>query len=262
MKKKSIFSVSNLLLVFFIAVFLFAASRLVLIYLDYHQADSEYANLEQQYLQQDVPATDSTEETGEGSMELPFRVDFDALAAENPDTVGWVYVGACDISYPIVQGEDNEFYLHQTFEKQANNSGAIFLDYENKPDFTDFNTFVYGHNMKNGSMFGKLKKFYQEENLWGENPFFYIYLKDGIVKKYTIFSYYITTDDSDSYIQALSEEALELYVEKVKSRSARTVDISEFDKDTPIVTLSTCSGPAGGNKRLLVHGILTEVGMQ
>ena len=158
MKKKSIFSVSNLLLVFFVAVFLFAASRLVLIYLDYHQADSEYANLEQQYLQQDVPATDSTEETGEDSMELPFRVNFDALAAENPDTVGWVYVGACDISYPIVQGEDNEFYLHQTFEKQANNSGAIFLDYENKPDFTDFNTFVYGHNMKNGSMFGKFRR--------------------------------------------------------------------------------------------------------
>ena len=261
MKKKSIFSASNLLLVFFVAVFIFAASKLLLIYLDYHKADSEYAQIETKYVQPEAPA-DTGGDTGEESMEIPFRVDFDALAAENPDTVGWVYVGACDISYPIVLGEDNEYYLHNTFEKQANNAGAIFMDFENSPDFTDFNTFVYGHNMKNGSMFGKLKKFYQEENLWGENPFFYIYLKDGIVKKYTIFSYYITTDDSDSYIQALSEEALELYVEKVRSRSARTVDISGFDSGTPIVTLSTCSGPAGGNKRLLVHGILTEEGHQ
>ncbi|MBR1849136.1 MAG: class B sortase [Lachnospiraceae bacterium] len=263
MKKKSIFSVSNLLLVFFMAVFIYAAVRLVLIYVGYHQADSEYAHLEENYVKEVSRNVDqSTNDDETSGMNVPFMVDFESLLKENEDTIGWVYVGACDISYPIVQTGDNDFYLTNTFEKQVNSSGAIFADFENSSDFTDYNTFVYGHNMKNGSMFGKLKKLYREDTLWGEDPYFYIFLKDGTVKKYYIFSYYITTDDSDSYTQPLTEDAMTYYMEKVKSRSSRSVDISDYADGTPIVSLSTCSGRAGGNQRLLVHGILCETGHQ
>ncbi len=76
--------------------------------------------------------------------------------------MGWIYVEAVpDINYPIVHGKDNETYLHRTYEKNYNFAGTIFVDYENKGDFSDCNTIVYGHNMKNGSMFAQLKKFTQ-----------------------------------------------------------------------------------------------------
>lgn len=76
----------------------------------------------------------------------------------NPDFVGILDVPALGIRYPVVQGNDNEEYLHMTFEGKSNPAGCIFLDYENEPDMSDDNTFIYGHNMKDGSMFGSLKK--------------------------------------------------------------------------------------------------------
>lgn len=76
---------------------------------------------------------------------------------------GWLYIEALDISYPVVQGPDNDTYLHTTYEGTSNFAGSIFLDYQNQDDFSDGNTIVYGHNMKNLSMFGKLKQMKEQE---------------------------------------------------------------------------------------------------
>ena len=88
----------------------------------------------------------------------PPEVDFEELQKMNSDVIGWIEVEAIpEISYPIVRGEDNDYYLHRTFKKANNSAGSIFVDYRNGQYFGDCNTIVYGHNMKNGSMFGKLK---------------------------------------------------------------------------------------------------------
>ena len=79
--------------------------------------------------------------------------------------MGWLRIRALGISYPVVQGEDNDFYLHRTFEKEDNFAGCIFVNCDNSGNFTDQNTIIYGHNMKDGSMFGKLKKFREEQIL-------------------------------------------------------------------------------------------------
>ena len=116
------------------------------------------------------------------------KIDFEGLQAVNPDVIAWIDIPGLSISYPVVQGTDNAYYLHHLFTGEYNSSGSIFADWHNQPDFTDPNTIVYGHNMKNGSMFGTLSH-YQDQALWEASPYFYLYVP-GKVLKYQIFSCY------------------------------------------------------------------------
>ena len=166
-----------------LAVFCFSGYKLIGIYLDYKTGTDEYRDL-QQYTTEitktpETPAPKKTEEPQAESKpaepsepepeplsyptEPPLAVDFESLKAINPDVKGWLYIEALDISYPVVQGPDNDAYLHTTYEGTSNFAGSIFLDYQNQGDFSDGNTIVYGHNMKNLSMFGKLKQMKEQE---------------------------------------------------------------------------------------------------
>mgnify|MGYP005945403765 CR=1 FL=1 len=166
-----------------LAVFCFSGYKLIGIYLDYKTGTDEYRDL-QQYTTEitktpETPAPKKTEEPQAESepaepsepepeplsypTEPPLAVDFESLKAINLDVKGWLYIEALDISYPVVQGPDNDAYLHTTYEGTSNFAGSIFLDYQNQDDFSDGNTIVYGHNMKNLSMFGKLKQMKEQE---------------------------------------------------------------------------------------------------
>jgi len=251
----------HILLVAFAGVFLFAGFRLFMIYYNYGKAGNEYNSLKNVYITKEKPdQTQNKSAAGANSTSVnsypDWKVDFTSLEKINGEIVGWVYMQACDISYPIVRATDNTYYLTHTFEKKVNSSGAIFMDSENKPDFTDLNTFVYGHNMKNGSMFGKMKKLYKEKDLRKENPFFYIFLPNHKVIQYEIFSYYITTDDSDSYVKSKTEKEYDEYVKRVEKKSLERIQ-TDMSGHSPIVTLSTCSGASGGDQRFLVHGVQT-----
>lgn len=172
-----------------VAVLLFSTGQLIKIYWEYEVGTSEYDAL-QQYVErapeptkqppkddkvsepQDSEATPAPVE--EEPAYLPPQVDFEALKAINPDIVGWIEIEAIpSISYPIVKGMDNDKYLHTTFENTKNSAGAIFMDYTNASNFTDCNTLIYGHNMKNGSMFGLLKNL-RDKELYKESPYFWI----------------------------------------------------------------------------------------
>jgi sortase B len=87
------------------------------------------------------------------------KSDFDRLYDINNDLVCILSIPDLDLKYPVVRGPDNSRYLTKTFEGNNNPAGCLFIDYENSPDLSDNNTFIYGHNMKNGSMFGSLKNF-------------------------------------------------------------------------------------------------------
>lgn len=104
-------------------------------------------------------------------------IDFDRLREANPDVAAWIDFPGQAISYPIVQGEDNEHYLKYTFEGKRNSGGCIFLDSRNTGLMADGNTIIYGHNMRNGSMFGTLKR-YMEEDHCRQFPYFDIYTPD------------------------------------------------------------------------------------
>ncbi len=262
MKKNTL---RNILLVIFACAFLFSGYQLYSIYSAYHAAESEYSSIEETYVtiaepvEDTAPVTDvvagEEKNTGRPGIDYPdLRVDFEELCKVNGETMAWIYMESCEISYPVVQGTDNEYYLHVTLSGEPNSSGTIFMDYLSSPDFTDYNTFVFGHNMKNGSMFGSLKRLHREEGLCDSNPYFYIYTRDGEVLKYRIFSYYITPDTSDTYINPQTEEEFEEYIAKIRECSIYDCDV-EVGTEDMLATMSTCSGTSG-TERFVVHGVL------
>jgi len=155
-KKKQQNILFRILFLLALAVFLYAAVRLILYGITYWKGSHEYKGL-QKYVSEQPKDEISTEENGE------FTVDFSGLKELNPDCIGWIRFENIDISYPIMQGEDNEYYLKHTFEGQAVTAASIFMDANNHADFSDQNTFIYGHNMKDKTMFGKLNNYKDEE---------------------------------------------------------------------------------------------------
>ena len=187
-----------------------------------------------------------------------FRVDFDELLRINPDTIGWIrfYPEPSIISYPIVQGEDNEEYLHKTFSANENTLGAIFLNVDNNADFSDKNSIIYGHRMKDGSMFRHLQD-YEEKSFWQENPYFYIYTLDGRMLTYHIYSVGQVEDTSDTYLTSFaSDEDYQAFLDLTKQTALYDTGVEVTTEDT-IVTLSTCTS-ASDNHRFVVRGVKEE----
>ena len=169
---------------------------------------------------------------------------FAELQALNEDVIGWITVYGTPIDYPVVQGEDNNFYLHQTYEKNYNFAGTIFIDYENRRDFSDCNTLVYGHNMKNGSMFGMLKKYRADETLYNTSKYFWILTPEKDYR-YEIIAAYTTSVNSDTYtlFKGPGKEFLEYEKKMFQNSEIRTdATASEANVKDKIVTLSTCTG--------------------
>lgn len=243
-------------------VFVFAGYKLYMIKKNYDVAVNEYKSLD------DVAKiSDEGEEAGNGDAGADdataaddtyfptVDIDFDTLKEKNSDVIGWLYMPVFDISYPVMQGEDNEHYLHYTYEGTKNSSGSIFMDYESNANMADMNTIIYGHNMKNGSMFGKFKKFNQDTKLCDTNPYIY-YFNDKASFKYRIYAYYITKVGSTTYTNMASEAEYDKYMEFVDSVNQYKTKVYNKDR-SDIITLSTCSGLHSSN-RMIVQGILVE----
>lgn len=250
-------TISLLSLVIAVVIFAISAYELFSIYGEYNKADSEYNELSQQYVKKNISAGASDSGTSSLPEKSSWDIDFDSLKDINPDLVAWISVPSCGISYPIVQTSDNSTYLAKTFELSKNSSGSIFMDHDSKTDFSDFNTIIYGHNMKNGSMFGSLKKLYQDETAIEEAPYFEIILPGNIVKRYEIFSYYIDNSVSTSYVLTKTEEENQEYLDYIVPRTIKKRGVS-VSTDDNIVTLATCSGRSGSKKRFFVHGVLVK----
>ncbi len=184
----------------------------------------------------------------------PLQMDMDALQEMNGDFRGWLYFPAVDISYPIVQAEDNDYYLHRSFEGEKLSAGCIFMDCGASADWSDRNTFVFGHNMRDGSMFGNLKMIVQDPTVCQVNKYFYIYTEE-CVYTYEVFSCYKTDSSGDRYMTFTSDENYDLYTDwaMVHSVIESEADLTERPN---IVSLSTCHGSAGTSRRLIVHGVL------
>ena len=259
MRKKRDYA-SLILLLASLAVFAFAEWKLVGIYREYHQGTETYEELQnfvQEPKEKDKPSSEdaTSKESPEDTENIYLQVDFAGLKKVNPDVIAWIQIPALDISYPVVRGKDNYYYLHHMFDGQENKNGSIFVDYHNQPDFSDSNTIVYGHNMKNGSMFGTLDR-YQDQGLYQEHPCFYIYVP-GVVLEYQIISCYAGRNGSIGYTYSFPEpEDFQKFVDTVLSYSGYDTGVIINDSDH-IVTLSTCVN-TDRNYRYLVHGKLIQ----
>ena len=251
-KKKKGDVLLTIALIVAIAVFCYAAFNLYHIYTEYKKGTDEYNQIEEMAVTE--RDADSAEVAGPNAqLKPPIEVDFDKLKSVNEDVVGWIYVDALpDISYPIVKGKDNQTYLHQTYEKNYNFAGTIFVDYENSGDFSDCNTLVYGHNMKNGSMFGHLKKFREDDRLYKQDKYFWILTPERNYR-YEIISAYTTGVNSDTYTLFKGPgEEFEKYLETIKGYSEIQTDDTDLTIKDKIVTLSTCTG--NESTRFVVQG--------
>lgn len=264
-----------------------AAIMLLKNIIEYRQAESEYDTLSQYVSEGGAEAGEGAElnkdSVGEGAAVEPdggsfdeektetkkelkrnynrndfpdIKVDFDALQKINSSCVAWLYVDGAQINYPVVQGTDNEFYLHHTFEMKKNSSGCVFMDWEVDPLLTSWNTFFYGHNMKNGTMFGHLKNFINNPANYEKDPYIYVFRPEGIYR-YEIFSYYLDQTDSKMYYTCDSFSEYRAYLREATKKSVKECK-ARATADDNIVTLVTCSGSGANKQRFFVHGVFVD----
>lgn len=244
-KRRATFNiVSGAVLIAAVCVFVFSLYQLITMLIPYYSGGKEYDEIK------DIAIT--ADEDGSG-----FSVDFDALLEQNPDTVAWIrFDEPSIISYPVVKSADNVDYLTKTFAANDNKLGAIFMDMRNNSDFSDRNTFIYGHHLNvGGEMFSQLLE-YEDESFCQEHPYFYIYTPDGSVRTYQIFSAGVVKDTADNYkIEYASDEEFEEYINICRESSNYQVDV-EVNAQSQIVSLSTCTN-VRDDERFLVQGVLT-----
>lgn len=192
------------------------------------------------------------EEKQENNKITPIEVDFKALKQKSKDIVAWIFCENTPINYPIVQSKDNEYYLRRLLNGKYNIAGTIFMDYRNYADFSDFNTIIYGHNMNDGTMFGTLQK-YKEQNYYNEHKTMYLFTEK---KNYEIKLFASYTIGKNDIIYDLKKSDELKRVEEIREKSYFKSDIEISDNH--IITLSTCSYDYDG-ARFIVMGILSEI---
>lgn len=220
---------------------------------EYAVAETEYEALVAETVQV-LPTPEATEEEEEESFPQ-LVINTSQLKSINEDYVGWLYFPYFSLNYPVVQETEVDEYLKKTFDGTRNSSGCLFTDVLSSPDFTGMHDIIFGHNMRNGSMFGKLKKLSQSDNreLIKENPYIYVYTEKNVYK-YQIFAYYVTTVGSDAYSVVTNDEEYDTFINFITSNSVydKPEDL-DFSSYPSILTLSTCSGRSGSGRRFVIH---------
>lgn len=191
-------------------------------------------------------------------VEIPEKnLDWDVLRETNKDIYAWIYIPETNVDYPVLQSEtDDEYYLMHNLDGSYGYPGCIFTQLLNSKDFTDYNTVLYGHNMKNGTMFRTLH-YYQNEEFFYNNPYIYIYTENGVLV-YEIFAAYNAGDEHILNTYDLrTEEGFASYLDTVKEGAYLggyiRADV-EVTTANHIITLSTCTDQS--DERYLVQAVL------
>ena len=216
------------------------------------KAEEQHVEVVEQYVDEEAEVE---------KAELP--IDFASLQEINPEIYAWIRIPDTNVDYPILQreGEDQSFYLDHDMYGEEQKAGSIYTECYNSKDFTDPNTIIYGHNMKNGSMFHNLR-YFSEAEFFAEHEELYIYMPDKILK-YQIINCYVYDDRHLLGSFDLSDEGVhEEYLEEImRPRSMYTMirDGVELSTEDKLITLSTCVANQPNNRRLLQAVLLEEI---
>lgn len=263
-----------LLIIIFLEIFLYAGYKLVSTLLEYKKAENFYEGTAGAYVT-DVSTGEETDtvsgsvqkvekEDGsppvyvkeDGEETAPIAVNFDSLLKENDDVVGWLYSEDTVINYPVVQSDDNSYYLHRMLDGTYSSSGCIFLDYQCASDFSFDNSILYGHNMKNGSMFQSLLE-YGNQEYYDEHPVMYLLTPEQNYAVKLVAGFVISSTSWVYTLQFGSEESKMEYLEKAIASSTFTSSVTPTAEDR-LLTLSTCSYDYD-EARYVVIGVLSPV---
>lgn len=201
----------------------------------------------------------STEEEPGAPLQRALEaIDLDALQEVNPDVMGWIYIPDTQLSYPLLHGTDNNFYLSHTWNRAYNGGGSIFIDYRCSFAPDAFHTIVYGHRMRNDSMFGTLK-YYKNQAFWQEHPTIYI-VDDSGVHLYDIFAAWEADVTGIVYEMDLSTSRRQQeFLDTCLYESCLDTGITPGTEDR-FLTLSTCT-ENGHATRWVVQAVLREDGV-
>lgn len=233
--------VAFILLIIFISLFIFSSIK-VFTYLA--------ENKENEEIIKEINTSINIENNTTNADKLNYIIDFESLIEKNSDTVVFLILPGTGIEYPVVQSDNNEFYLSHNFKKNINSAGWIFADYRNTLDGTDKNIIIYGHNMRNGKMFSKLKNYlnpswYDQE----DHKKIYFITPDG-ANIYEIFSVY-EIEDEEYYLKTdFNSNEFNNYINTIKLRSEIDFNVN-ITSDDSIITLSTCGNT--NDYRIVIH---------
>lgn len=265
-------SVRKILLVVLAAVFIGSIAMMLRQNMQYQQGAEEYAEAESlvelpdfsqlpppvptvpgdQVLQESAPEEEKPVYV-DPYAEVLRNMDFTALREVNGDILGWIIIPGTPISYPLLQGTDNDYYLNHTWKKAKSVVGSIYMEYQNDPALTDFNTIVYGHRMNNGSMFASLK-YFKDQSYWQQHPYVYI-TDDNGSHAYEIFAAYEVPVDGDTYYLGFpAEDSRQEFIDYCLAQSVIQTGVVPRTYDR-ILTLSTCTG-RGHSTRWVVQAVM------
>lgn len=239
MKKKMI--LCTILILLFTGGIVAGVIQLYRQYREYSEGKDSYTDLGSYVELPEEPEDPSpapAEESGSGGREWP-SVDFASLQEINPDIVGWIYVEGTDISYPVVQHQDNQYYLNHLFSGELNSAGCIFLDCRNAPDFSDKNSILYGHHMKNGTMFSGLSE-YKKQEYYDGYPTALLMTPEKNFEIEIFAGYVASVQDKAWEVAFHADRDFSEWLKNAEERSCFTSGITPAVTDR-ILTLSTCS---------------------
>jgi len=210
--------------------------------------EKEAAEEEEQWVPEKV--------TGDEQMEAMAAIDIAALQEVNPDVIGWIRIPGTKVDYPLLQGQDNDYYLKHTWDGKENSVGSIFMEHRNSPELTDFNTIVYGHNMNDGSMFANIRR-YATDWYRQRHPYVYIAGPAGVYR-YEVFSSYQAAVDSPAYGLSFHQDKTRADFLGTAIRDSQADFGIRPELTDRVLTLSTCSG-VGYSHRWVLHARLKMV---
>ncbi|MBE6114939.1 MAG: class B sortase [Erysipelotrichaceae bacterium] len=251
MRKK----LSTLLLVLSLLTAGLSAYKLYEAYIGYQQA-SEILKEVHQHITTTVIELPKEDPVAEKPQEEIVGINFTALKDINEDIFAWIEVPNTNISYPILQSYNNDYYLNRLMNRKWNPSGSIYLDYRNSQDFNDIHSIIYGHHMKNGTMFAALIG-YKKQEFYDQNPYFYLITP---TTKYTvsIFSAYSLMPTEDAWKRSFeSDTEFENWIADTVKDSLFIPNSIPTSKDR-IVTLSTCDYNYDDERFIVVGYIIDE----
>ena len=239
-KKRKVDLIYHMVIVGLLAIMAFSAWRIGLILWEYHKGTAAYEEIQK---------------IAGGAGAAAEQTNFDALRKKNPDIRAWLYSEGTPINYPVVQGVDNQYYLDHMFNGEYNGKGSLFIDYRCEKPFEEFNTIIYGHRMKDGSMFHELIG-YQDRDYFEEHPVMAL-TTPGRKYDLQIFAVVIIPADSKLYrIRFSGKVDREAYLDKILAISEVDTGISVSPEDH-IVMLSTCTYEYD-DARLVVYDKLSK----
>jgi len=254
----------TILLIILVVLFLFGVSRIYMELKEYSDGEEEYTELEQfvsvPFEEDELVVVDNKEEIKMPSLAPEeVNVDFRSLKNINEDCVAWILIRGTNINYPVVKSADNNYYVSHTFSKKNNKSGTIFIDKRNLPDFSDKNTIIYGHNLKNSKMFSDLRKFLTKSYLDTHKRIIIYTEKNKLV--YEVFSVYKTMEDSEAYkVKFIDQESFFSHIDMNIKKSQIEVTANKEDI-TNIITLSTCTNNKEGERIVVVAKLIEIIDM-